>query len=257
MIFLRRGLWVALVVFSVGQAYGQQQLGLGETSRFEFEIRRWRPSLESELQFGGNEPISPSEDLGVSDLRDNEYRGFLRFGRWVKVRGSYIRFKYQGLKTVEKDIDFAGVTFPEGTEIATSMQLEHLYAGAEVDILLLKEGLLAVVVDLARTDVKPILSSGSASAEVDGGMIRVQLLTLGLKGRVYLTRALALSAEFSGMKRGSLITDLEADVIYNLSPNVGVSAGYRNLYTKWVAPNEDAGASWRVKGYFFSGIVRF
>jgi hypothetical protein len=254
MIFLRIGLFLAFAIISAGGASGQP-MGFGEGNRFEFETRRWRPDLESELQMGGDELISPIEDLGVSDLRDNEYRGFLRFGRWVKVRGSYIKFKYQGAKAVEKDIDFAGVTFLEGTEVTTSMQLEHLYAGAEVDILLLKEGLLAVIVDLARTDVQPILSS--AEAEADGGMIRVQLLTLGLKGRIYLTPALALSAEFSGMKRGSVITDMEASVIYNMSRNFGISAGYRNLYTKWVAPEENSGASWKVKGYFFSGIIRF
>lgn len=254
MFFLRRGLFLALVALMAGRASGQS-LGLGESNRFEFELRRWRATLESELQIGGSEPINPSTDLGVSDLRDNEYRGFLRFGRWVKIRGSYVRFKYQGTKVVEKDLDFASVTFPEGTEVATSMQLEHLYAGAEIDILLLREGLLALLVDLARTDVQPILSS--AMAEADGGKIRVQLLTLGLKGRVYLTPALALSAEFSGMKRGNMITDLEADITYNLSRNFGVSAGYRNLYTKWAAPEEDGRASWKVKGYFFSGIIRF
>ncbi len=113
MSFFRRGLLVALVIFTASRASGQQQLGLGETSRVEFEIRRWRATLESELQVRGGEPISPTADLGVSDIKDNEYRGFVRFGRWVKVRGSYVRFKYQGTKTLEQDITFLDVTFPK------------------------------------------------------------------------------------------------------------------------------------------------
>jgi hypothetical protein len=260
MSFFRRGLLIAWVIFTASLASGQQQqqqVGLGETSRIEFEVRRWRATLESELQVRGNEPISPTEDLGVSDIKDNEFRGFVRFGRWVKVRGSYVRFKYQGTKTLEQDINFLDVTFPQGTQVVTSMQFEHLYAGAEIDILLLKEGLLAVLVDWTRTDVKPILSGNGAEANAD--LLRVQLLTLGLKGRVYLTRALALSAEFSGMKRGNVITDMEADATLNMSANVAVSVGYRNLYTKWVNPNlnERASATWKIKGYFFSGTVRF
>lgn len=261
MSFFRRAMLVALVIFTASRASGQrqqqQQMGLGETSRIEFEIRRWRAELESELQLGGNEPISPTEQLGVSDIKDNEYRGFMRFGRWVKVRGSYVRFKYQGTTTLEQDINFLDVTFPEGTQVVTSMQFEHLYAGAEIDILLLREGLLAVLVDWARTDVKPILSGNGAEANAD--LLRVQLLTLGLKGRVYLTRALALSAEFSGMKRGNVITDMEADATYNLSPNAAVSVGYRDLYTKLVDRNLDdrAQATWKIKGYFFSGTIRF
>jgi hypothetical protein len=250
----RLGFYLAILVFSAGEASGQS-IGLGEENRFEFEYRRWRPTLVSDWEVGNGTAIHPKEDLGVSDEDESDFRGFLRFGRWVKVRGSYVSFDFQGSKTVEKDITLADITFPEGSNVDTSLKLQHYKVGVEVDILLLREGFLAVVADWSRTEARPILTS--SETEANGGVLRVQLPTLGLKGRVYLTRGLALTVEASGMRKGGsgVITDVEGVVTYSFSRNFGVSFGYRNLYTKWL--DGDDRATFRLRGNFFSATVRF
>jgi hypothetical protein len=226
---------------------------MGEGNMFEFELRQWRPNFGSQLEVGGS-LIRMEEDLGVQDEREFEYRGFLRFGRWVKVRGSGIRLDYGGSSTLGREITFHQVTFPEGTTVETSMRIENIKGGVEVDIFALQEGFLAVVADYSSFKAKPIsLSSPEAQAEK---ALDLALLTLGLKGRIYLTPALALTAEASGMKRESsgVITDFEGVITYNLSRNLGVSFGYRNLYAKWL---KEGRATFRLEGYFFSGTVRF
>jgi hypothetical protein len=227
--------------------------GLGEGNRFELEIRRWRPEFRSELQVGGP-LVDVNADLGVEDERTQEYRGFLRFGRWVKVHGSGFKFDLQGLNTLERDITFSHVTFSEGTEVLTNMTLEQFKGGVEVDIFALREGFLAVVADYSSFKAKPInLSSADTEAEET---LEVALLTLGLKGRLYLTPGLALNAEAAGMKKegSGVITDFEGSVIYNLSRNFAVSFGYRNFYAKWLKAGR---ATFRIEGYFFSAIIRF
>ncbi|MFX1417175.1 MAG: hypothetical protein ACFFC0_10210 [Promethearchaeota archaeon] len=219
----------------------------------EFEVRRWRPGLRSELAVAG--PLFDlKSDLGVEDSRNQEYRGYIRFGRWLKVHASTFKFNFRGLSTLERDITFSDATFLEGTEVSTVMTLQHIKGGVEVDILALREGFLAVVVDYSDFKAKPVnLSSADSSAEET---LEMALPTLGLRGRIYLTPALALTAEATGMKREStgVITDFEGVVTYNLSRNIGVSVGYRNFYAKWLKQGR---AVFRMEGYFFSGTVRF
>jgi hypothetical protein len=227
--------------------------GLGEGNRFEFEIRRWRPNFRSELQVGGP-LIYVQDDLGVEDERDQEYRGYLRFGRWLKVHASVFKVDFQGVSTLEREITFSSVTFSEGTEVLTSMTLEQIKGGVEVDIFALREGFLAVVADYSTFKLKPItLSSAENEAEET---LEVALVTLGIRGRIYLTPGLALTAEATGMKKNGsgVITDFEGVVTYNLSRNIGVSFGYRNYYAKWLKGGR---AVFRLKGYFFSGSIRF
>jgi hypothetical protein len=242
---------VLCILFS-DWAHGQM-MGLGEGNRFEFEARFWRPKFRSELEVGGP-MIDATSELGVEDEKVQEYRGFLRLGRWMKVRGSGFKTDYRGLNTVSQDVTFSDVTFPEGTEVLTTMTFEHLKGGVEVDIFALEEGFFAVVAEYSSFKAKPVsLSSSDADAEET---LDVALLTVGLKGRIYLTPGLALTAEATGMKKddSGVITDFEGSAIYNLSRNIGVSFGYRNLYVKWLKGGR---ATFRMEGYFFSGIIRF
>jgi hypothetical protein len=228
-------------------------IGLGEGNRVEFEVRRWRPKFSSEMQVGGP-LVYVQDDLGVEDERNQEYRGFVRFGRWVKVHASTFKFDFQGLSTLERDITFSGQTFAEGTEVSTTMTLEHVKGGVEVDIFALQEGFLAIVADYSSFKAKPIaLSSADMEAEET---LEVALLTLGVKGRLYLTPGLAITAEATGMKKdgSGVITDFEGAITYNLSRNFGVSFGYRNYYAKWLKGGR---ATFRMEGYYFSGSIRF
>ncbi len=249
-----RGLSWLIVALTVSSGWAEgQSIGIGENSRVEFEIRRWRPNFTSELKVEGDS-IYMTEDLGFSNPRDFEYKGFLRFGRWVKIRGGATMFKFDTAKTLERDITYAGVTFVEGTDVVTSMDTRFIKGGVEVELLLLREGLFSVFVDYCVFEAEPIISGPDQTA--NAGKLEVKLPTIGAKGRVYLTPSLALTVEAEGMKKDStgVITDFEFVAAYSAGANFALEAGYRNLYVKWL---EEGRATWRFEGFFYGAAIRF
>jgi hypothetical protein len=229
-------------------------LGWEEIYRLEIEYRRWRPALVSDLEVGGG-PVYPASDLGLGQRRVTEYRGGLRLHRSVRVRGSYIApFSYLGQESLGRDISFGGASLPAGTVADTSIEVQHLRTGAEIDLLTSRDGLLGVVVDYSRWEARPVIASSLARGQSDP--LRVALPTVGLLGKIYLHPRLSLSAEASGMRRATrgVITEFEALARVNLSPRIGVATGYRNLYAR-VASGGDRGA-FRLRGWFFSLALR-
>jgi hypothetical protein len=254
----------ALLLFSLGLSAAalaqpgnrrSRNVGWGEVHRFEFEYRRWRPELGSDLEVGGG-PIYPGSDLGLGEERQSEYRGFLRFSPAFKLRASYLPpLQYEGETAIARPLEFAGQTYPAQATLTTTMELEHTKGGIEVDFFRSRDGYLGVIGEYSRFQASPVLSSPSSGRA--SRALRVALPTVGLVGRVYLTPRLSLTAEASGMKwvgRGGVITDLEGVATIHASPRLGLSGGYRNLYAR-VADNGDRGA-FRLKGWFFSVAVR-
>ncbi len=250
------------VVFPVrGNAQSRRPVGpYGEGHVFEIEHRRWRPTLVSNFEVGGEDipatPISPTEDLGLSsNERKVEIRGFLRLGRRIKLRASRVSFDYQASKPLDRSIAFAGIEFPEGAIVETTLDLKYLKWGAEVDLISSRAGygFLAVVADYSSLEATPELTSAEAGG-ASSGAIRVGLGTLGAKCRIYLTPTVSVTAEASGMKwGGNVMTDLEGSIMYSLTRSVAISYGYRNHYTKWLEGSDLA--VFRLRGYYFSLIV--
>lgn len=250
------GLFCAVLVLSTEWVYGQQRaapVGIGEAARFEFELRRWRPNFRSEIKVGGDS-IDPKADLGWEEPRDFEYLGFLRLGRWIKVRGSGTMFKFDATKTLEREITYDGVTFPEGSTVESSMDLTYYKGGVEVEIYRFREGFISVFADYSVFEAEPILSSPEELA-VNPGKQDIKLPTLGTKIKLYLTPSLGITLEGEGMKKDDtgVITDWYAAASYSLGANFAVSFGYRNLYAKWLKGGR---ATYRLKGYYFSGSIR-
>jgi hypothetical protein len=231
------GLFFAILVLSAEWAYSQQRaapIGIGEQARFEFELRRWRPRFGSEIKVGGDS-IDPKEDLGWSDPRDFEYTGFLRLGRWIKIRGSGTLFKFEAAKTLEREISYGGATFQEGTTVASNMDLAFYKAGVEVEVFKFREGFISFFADYSVFEAEPIIES-TEEGIVNAGKQDIKLPTFGTKIRFYLTPALAITLEGEGMKKDGtgVITDWYAAATYSLGNNFAVSFGYRNLYAKWL-----------------------
>lgn len=246
------------LTFSAGAEAQQRPRGgpgVGETHRFEFEYRRWRPELGSDLEVGGG-PIYPNSDLGLGDKRQSEYRGVLRFSPAFKLRASYLPpLQYEGETSLARPLEFGGLLYPAQATVSTGMELEQGKGGVEVDFYHSRDGFLGVIAEYSRFEARPVLSSpssGSASRP-----LRVALPTVGLIGRVYLTPRFSLTAEASGMKwvgKGGVITDFEGMATLHASPRFALGGGYRNLYAR-VVDGGDRGA-FRLKGWFFSLAVR-
>lgn len=255
----------ALLFTTVGALSAQVRRGnpnMGESSVVEFELRRWRSDLVSELRL--SDTVAPGttvdavDDLGLPAERTWDYHFTLRVSRRFKARGNWFKVHYDGQATPADELCIGGLCTPAGNELATGLELEMVRAGIEVDVVKGDYGYLAVIGEYARFDLRTEFES-SAGAVMPGPK-RIELPVFGVKGRAYLTPAFAVSVEGVGMKRESqgVMTDFDASATYSLIQNLAISYGYRNSYNRF-KQLEAVGdrATVRLRGQYFSITVRF
>ena len=246
---------------SFAQAPARRSPNLGENYRVEFQGRRWRSDLIAELRLSGagvaGTTLDPFEDLGLENERIWDYHFGVRLGGRFKLRGSWMKVKYEGETAVSSALCVSGLCVPAGSGVATTLELEESRGGAEVNLVHGDYGFLAVAGEFGRFEVRPGFESGGVSA---GEPLRLDFPLLGVKGRVYLTPALALSVEGMGWKKESegVWTDFDASGTYSAGRNIGFSYGYRNSYVRFKSI-EAAGDRTvaRVRGQYFAVTVRF
>lgn len=255
---------VAVVALSsssdVAQAQARRSPNYGESYMVEFEYRRWRADLFSELRLSRiGEPgttLDSSEDLGIERESVNDYHVKVRFARRFKARGSWVKLEYQGETGAAADLCVAGLCVPAGGSLTTVIELEETRGGAEFDLFTGQYGFLAVVGEYGRYKASPTFESGEATAEQP---LELKFPLFGLKARAYLTPALGVNLEGMGFKNDDGVwTDFEASATYSGGRNFGFTYGYRNSYVRFQSV-EAVGdrALMRVRGQYFGFIVRF
>jgi hypothetical protein len=262
---MKRGFFVlASMVLASAPSMVRAQAGRspnpGESYRVEVELRRWRSDLITELRLsGGGIPgttIDPFEDLGLENERIFDYHFRVRLVRRVKLRGSWMKVKYQGETAVSSALCVAGLCVPQGGVVSTTLELEETRGGAEVDLLSGDYGFLAIAGEYGRFEARPTFESASASS---GEPLRLNFPLFGIKARAYMTPSLALSVEGMGWKNDDGVwTDFDASATYSAGRNLGFSYGYRNSYVRfrYIEPAGDR-AVMRVRGHYFGVTVRF
>lgn len=262
---LFRVLAVVVLISSPVASFAQARRGsanMGEIYTAEFEFRRWRADLASEIRLsGGGGPgstLDTAADLGLPSERIWDYHLGVRLLKRLKIRGSWYKVDYFGESISSEERAVAGLEVPAGATLASAFELEEQRVGAEFDVFQGLYGYLAIVGEFARFNARPSFESSGEVASQEA--LRIQLPVFGAKGRVYLTPALSLTVEAVGMKRQSegVMTNFEAQATYNAIPNLGFSYGYRNSYNR-VKNIEESGdrAVFRLRGQYFGVSVRF
>jgi hypothetical protein len=246
---------------SIAQAPAGTSPNMGESYRVEVQLRRWRSDLIAELRLSGGDipgtTLDPFEDLGLENERIFDYHFAVRIVRRVKLRGSWMKVKYQGETAVASALCVSGLCVPAGGDVSTTLELEETRGGAEVDLLQGDYGFLAIAGEYGRFESRPTFESATAST---GEPLRIAFPLFGIKSRIYMTPALALSVEGMGWKNESegVWTDFDASATYSAGRNLGLSYGYRNSYYRFksIEPGGDR-AVMRVRGQYFAVTVRF
>jgi hypothetical protein len=246
---------------SLAQAPAGQSPNHGERYRVEVQIRRWRSDLASELQLtGAGSPgtaFDPFEDLGVENERIFDYHFGVRIMRRIKLRGSWMKVKYEGERAVDSAMCLAGLCVPAGAPVSTTLELEESRGGAEVDLLQGAYGFLAIAGEYGRFEARPNFESAGVSS---GEPLQLDFPLFGVKGRAYLTPMLALTLEGMGWKKESegVWTDFDASATYSAGRNLGFSYGYRNSYWRFKSIEAIGDrAVMRLRGQYFAVTVRF
>lgn len=239
----------------------QRSPNLGEQSTVEIEVRRWQSDLVSELRLSTpgvpGTDLDPIIDLGLPNERTFDYHFGVRLTRRFKLRGNWFRIQYEADTLISQDLAIAGQQFSSGSILSSLLELEQRRGGVEFDIFGGEYGFLSVVGEWARFQATTELDSDEGAAMPE--RLRMDLPLLGLKGRMYLTPALAVTVEALGMQRESVgvMTDLDFSATYNAIPNLAFSYGYRNSYNRFKDIEPDSRAIFRVRGQYFSVTVRF
>ena len=259
------GLWVlSLLVVSATSALAQARrpsLNLGEQSRVEIDIRRWRSDLVSELRFSvpgtlGSD-FDPVADLGLPAERLFDFHFGVRVVKRLRIRFNWFKVTYNADTVTSQALIIDGDFYASGNVVTSFLELEQRRGGVEFDLLRGEYGWLAVVGEWARFEANNAYQSNDADTTIPP--LRMSLPLFGLKTRIYLTPALAVSVEGVGMKREAIgvMTDFDTSVTYNAIPNLAFSYGYRNSYNRFKEDEPASRAIYRLRGQYFGITVRF
>jgi hypothetical protein len=262
--------WMACVAaFVAGTAraeaqYGTRPLGnpaVGEDYHVEAAWGLWSPSPEIEvasesLGITGTR-IDAVTDLGLEKKAFQDIRVVLRPSRKFKFRFGYTPIKYEAEATLTRTIVFNGQRYDVGLPVNTLIEWKDWRFGLEYDFIYRDRGYLGFIAEAKYTDLRVDLTSPLAA---EFSSVKVPVPTIGLAGRVYPVKNLAITGEFTGLKLN--IDDNEGTYInfdvygtLNFTNNIGVQGGYRRLSVDYLV-DLDAGAL-RLDGLWFGAVGRF
>ena len=227
----------------------------------EVAVMPWKPSPELVLSTDTLSSFSVDEvdfvrEFGIKDKWFPEFRAAL--GRSHKFRFSYVKFNYEADATIQRTFTFQGRTFTVGAPATTDIEWDLWKFGYEWDFVSTNQGFVGVFSDLNLNHVDALVDSPAlrAAATTD---VRAPIPTIGMIGRAYLSRSVAITGEFSGLKWSNDKFDVkffDFDINGMIgSPNGGAQIGYRSVVADYLV-DEDLG-DLKMQGMYFGGYLRF
>jgi hypothetical protein len=237
--------------------------GVGEKYWIEFSATWWQPGADGSLASDRlgiiGSQIDFAKDLALESARFTDFRLVLRPAKKHRFRFQYTPIEFTGSSVLSRDIKFAGKEYPISLPVSSTLGWHVWRFGYEWDFFYKPRGFIGVVVQTGITQFDASIDSIIGSGEVTG---TAPLFELGLAGRFYPIRNLAVNLEGSGMK-----VDLETDrmlktlaldfsATYNFTNYVGVSGGWRRTKTNLQIDSSDRGEL-NFSGLWLGGVVRY
>lgn len=249
---------------AAAQFQPREAAAVGEDYHIEASFNFWNPTPEAivnseALGILGTD-VDLVSDLGIEKKALKDVRIVLRPARKHRFRINYVPMVYDAQTTITREFVFNGQRYRPGLPVATTAQFKAWRFGYEYDFLYRDRGFLGVLFDVKYTDVNVGLNSPIGDEYTKA---IAPLPTIGLVGRAYPVRNLALNGEVSYFKVPESASEeyqgryLDFDVYASFNPhkNVGVQAGYRSIDITY-AVKLDSGAV-IFKGLYFGGTLRF
>ncbi len=237
---------------------------VGERYTVEAAFGIWNPTpgiVFSSEQFGipGTE-IDLVEDLDAEQSSFRDFRFVLRPARKHKLRVEYVPIKYDVDTILRRNIVFNGNLYPVGLPVQGELKWDAWRFGYEYDFIYRDRGFLGLIAEAKYTHVSAELASPLTSEFAEA---RAPIPALGLVGRGYLLRNLAVTGEFTAFRipdsdsrdYSGRYYDFDLYATLNFTNNFGVTGGYRNLTLGYVV--DDDFGDFNMKGFYFMGVARF
>jgi hypothetical protein len=262
--------WIVCAAGLVGLAapasaqYGARGLGrpvAGENYHVELSLNLWNPEREiviaSESLGIVGTSIDAVADLGFEKKTFRDFRVVLRPSRKFKFRFGYTPIKYEADTILSRTIVFNGQRYDVGLPVQSQFDWKAWRFGLQYDFLYAERGFLGFVAEAKYTDVNVELNSPITSEFAN---VKAPIPTIGVAGRVYVARNVAINGELTGLKlayednEGTYV-DFDLGATVNIGNHFGVQGGYKSLNVDYVI-DDDLG-DFNLKGLYFGGTVRF
>jgi hypothetical protein len=237
--------------------------GVGEKYWIEFSATWWQPGADGSLASDRlgviGSQIDFAKDLALESARFTDFRLVLRPAKKHRFRFQYTPIEFTGSSVLSRTLTFAGKEYPISLPVSSTLGWHVWRFGYEWDFFYKPRGFVGVVVQAGITQFDASIESIVGSGEVTG---TAPLFELGMVGRFYPIRNLAVNLEGSGMK----LTDLEPDhmlktmafdfsATYNFTNYVGVSGGWRRTNTNLQIDGDRGELNF--SGLWLGGVVRY
>jgi hypothetical protein len=271
--------WTALAVAVptlAGAQYRAPSLtnpAIGERYHVELAGTLWNPTvtgLVSSAQLGkAGSDLDFVTDLGFQQTRFKDLRVVLRPGRKHRFRFQYTPIDYTSEVTLSRDVTFNGQKFSVNLPVNAEFGWKVMRFGYEYDFVYQDRGFVGVLLEGRYTQLAANLAS-PIDSEVTTA--RAVLPALGLVGRGYVAKDVALNFEVSGFNvPGTVLQkattkcttsacqanyyDWDISGTVNFTNNVGLEIGWRRL-TTFLDIDQDK-ADFKFQGLWFGGVVRY
>lgn len=211
--------------------------------KYWIEVSAYFPKANTTVNV--SRPGLPGTEIDMEsdlDLDDSEtlpaiYAGARLGKRWV-VAGEYYGLDRTGSRTVDRDIDFDGATFPVGVEVSSKMQSDIYRLTVGYAVFRNDRAELGAAIGLHATNFEIALQG---DANVGVGVIRQQnskrtflapMPTVGVFGTFEVTPRLILTgrADYLSLDIGDYdgsILNAQAAIAYKVTDMIEVGAAYR------------------------------
>ena len=237
---------------------------IGEDYTVEITGSLWDPSplfVASSEQFGiiGSN-INFGSDLGLVRKRHRAYRLTLKTGRRHKLHVSRMLMQYRQNTVLKRRLVFQGIAWDVGLPVSSLFKWDAWRFGYEFDVVIRERGYFGLILEAKHTQLEARLESESA---YEFTRAQVPIPALGTITRIYLTRFIPLTVEFTAFKLPSNLADghevrhVDFDIYgtLNFSRMVGLNIGYRSLDFSFLV-DRDTG-DLELNGIYVSGVFRF
>lgn len=237
--------------------------GAAQAQVVDIEGRYWFADLDAATRVESDSipgtRIDLDRDLGMDGDNLPEIRLGIGTGLNSRFRLAYTHGEFEGARTLERGIEFAGTTFAATSRVESELELHYGRIGWAWQFIAVP-GIFKIgpLFELKGLVVDASLRGRGAGSDVrESQVLAMAFPTVGAMANLTPLRWLEVFAEISGIPFGDLghVVDAEAGVRIIPFPLLSVSAGYRVLDAR-IEIDDDL-ADLTLSGPFLGASLRF
>ncbi len=200
-----------------------------------FSLKVGYASLDTDGTFAADDGIIGTDidfdnDLNFDDSEHVYVQAAFQLGAF-RLSAEYLPLDFSGNNTITRDINFGGLTFPAGTNVASDVEMNVLDFAIAFHLLNLDDGPVRLqlgpelAVKVADIDMS---FRDTATAVVESVSATVPVPTIGARGRVAFSDYAGVVGRIGYLEvSGNSFLDADIQLEFSPIPLLGIFAGYR------------------------------